>query len=128
MSPLAGGFLSGKYTRNNEKAGDSRRDHFDFPPINKEKAYDIVEVMAEIAKAHNATVAEVALAWVRVQKGITSTIIGAKRVDQLQANIKSTELEFSADELKKLDEISALTKEYPGWMVERQGADREIKS
>ncbi|HZY38699.1 MAG TPA: aldo/keto reductase [Mucilaginibacter sp.] len=126
-SPLAGGFLSGKYTRNNEKAGNSRRDNFDFPPINKEKAYDIIDVLAEIGKAHNASVAEIALAWVRLQKGITSTIIGAKNVDQLNANIKSTELQLSDDDLKRINDISALPREYPGWMVERQSADREIK-
>jgi len=126
-SPLAGGFLSGKYTRNNEKAGDSRRDNFDFPPINKEKAYDIIDVLAEVAKEHEASVAEIALAWVRLQKGITSTIIGAKNIDQLNANIKSTEVRLSADELKRIDEVSALVKEYPGWMAERQSADREIK-
>ncbi|MDB5133142.1 MAG: yhdN 1 [Mucilaginibacter sp.] len=127
-SPLAGGFLSGKYTRNNEKAGDSRRDSFDFPPVNKEKAYDIIDVLAEIGKQHNVSVAEIALAWVRQQKGITSTIIGAKNTDQLQANIKSTEVQLTEDDLKKIDEVSALRKEYPGWMVERQSADREIKS
>lgn len=127
-SPLAGGFLSGKYTRNNEKAGDSRRDSFDFPPVNKEKTYDIIDVLAEVGKQHNVSVAEVALAWVRQQKGITSTIIGAKNTDQLQANIKSTQVQLTEDDLKKIDEISALPKEYPGWMVERQSADREIKS
>lgn len=125
-SPLAGGFLSGKYTRNNEKAGDSRRDNFDFPPINKEKAYDIIDVMAEIGKERNVSVAQLALAWVRLQKGITSTIIGAKNINQLQDNIKSTELELSAEELKRIDEVSALPREYPGWMVERQSADRAI--
>ena len=127
-SPLAGGFLSGKYTRNNEKAGGSRRDSFDFPPINKEKAYDIIDIMTEVGSAHNVSVAEIALAWVRQQKAITSTIIGAKNIDQLRANIKSTELELTADDLKKLDTISALPREYPGWMVERQGADRNLKS
>lgn len=123
-SPLAGGFLSGKYTRNNEKAGDSRRDEFDFPPINKEKAYNIVDVLSEIGKQHNASVAQLALAWVRQQPGVTSTIIGAKRPDQLNDNIKSTEIELSAEDLKKIDEVSALPKEYPGWMVEFQGKDR----
>ncbi len=126
-SPLAGGFLSGKYTRNTEKVGNSRRDTFDFPPINKDKTFDIIDVIAEVAKQHNASVAEIALAWVRLQKGITSTIIGAKNVDQLNANIKSTEIQLSADDLKKIDEISALSREYPGWMVERQSADRELK-
>jgi len=126
-SPLAGGFLSGKYTRNNEKAGDSRRDTFDFPPINKENAYDIIDVIAEIGKQYNVSAAQIALAWVRLQKGITSTIIGAKTVDQLKDNIKSVDIQLSADELKRIDEVSALPKEYPGWMVERQSADREIK-
>ncbi|HEY4326010.1 MAG TPA: aldo/keto reductase [Mucilaginibacter sp.] len=126
-SPLAGGFLSGKYTRNTEKAGDSRRDTFDFPPINKEKTYDIIDVIADVAKQHDASVAEIALAWVRHQKGITSTIIGAKNVDQLNTNIKSTEVQLSADDLKKINEISALPREYPGWMAERQAADRELK-
>jgi aryl-alcohol dehydrogenase-like predicted oxidoreductase len=126
-SPLAGGFLSGKYTRDNEKSGSGRRDNFDFPPINKERAYDIIDVLAEIAKQHNASVAQVALAWVRLQKGITSTIIGAKNIDQLNDNLKSVAIELSADELKRLDEASTLSKEYPGWMVERQMADRLIK-
>jgi len=126
-SPLAGGFLSGKYTREKDKAGDSRRDVFDFPPINKEKTYDIIDVLADISKQHKVSVAQVALAWVRLQKGITSTIIGAKNIDQLHDNLKSVEVELSADELKRIDEVSALTREYPGWMVERQSADRVVK-
>lgn len=125
-SPLAGGFLSGKYTRDNEKIG-SRRDNFDFPPINKDKTYDIIDVIAEIGKQHNATPAEIALAWVRLQKGITSTIIGAKNIEQLRDNIKSVDITLSPDDLKKIDEVSALTKEYPQWMVERQSADRKLK-
>ncbi|RYY07215.1 MAG: aldo/keto reductase, partial [Sphingobacteriaceae bacterium] len=69
--------------------------------------------------------AEIALAWVRQQPGVTSTIIGAKNPEQLQSNLHSTELILSADELKRIDEISALPKEYPGWMVEFQGKDRK---
>lgn len=126
-SPLAGGFLSGKYNRNNEKAGDSRRDIFDFPPVNKEKAYDIIDVITEVGKQYNVSAAQVALAWVRLQKGITSTIIGAKNPDQLLDNVKSVELVLSEDDLNKINEVSALPREYPGWMVERQSADRELK-
>ena len=126
-SPLAGGFLSGKYNRNNEKAGDSRRDTFDFPPVNKEKAYDIIDVITEVGKQYNVSAAQVALAWVRLQKGITSTIIGAKTPDQLLDNVKSVELVLSEDDLNKINEVSALPREYPGWMVERQSADRELK-
>lgn len=126
-SPLAGGFLSGKYTRNNEKAGDSRRDVFDFPPVNKEKAYDIIDVITEVGKQYDVSAAQVALAWVRMQKGITSTIIGAKNPSQLLDNVKSTELVLSEEDLKRINEVSALPREYPGWMVERQSADRELK-
>lgn len=126
-SPLAGGFLSGKYTRETEKIEGSRRTSFDFPPVNKEKAYDIIDVISDIGKQHNVSAAAVALAWVRLQKGITSTIIGARNAEQLKDNVKSTEVELSADELKRIEEVSALPKEYPGWMVERQSADRVIK-
>jgi aryl-alcohol dehydrogenase-like predicted oxidoreductase len=126
-SPLAGGFLSGKYTRETQSAGGNRRDTFDFPPVNKEKAYDIIDAIIEIGKAHHVSAAQIALAWVRHQNAVTSTIIGAKNAAQLADNIKSTEVTLSADDLKKIDEVSALPKEYPGWMVERQSADREIK-
>ena len=119
-SPLAGGFLSGKYTRNNVVAGNSRRDSFDFPPVNKEKAYDIIDVMADIAKLHYVSVATVALNWVIKQPGITSTIIGAKTLEQLSENIKAVDLELTTEELNQLNEASALSPEYPGWMVNRQ--------
>jgi aryl-alcohol dehydrogenase-like predicted oxidoreductase len=123
-SPLAGGFLSGKYTRDNDKVEGSRRTSFDFPPVNKDKAYDIIDVIAEIGKQQGTSAAQIALAWVRYQAGITSTIIGAKTSEQLLDNIKSTEIVLSSEELKQIDEASALTKEYPAWMVERQGGDR----
>lgn len=119
-SPLAGGFLSGKYTRNNAVAGDSRRDTFDFPPVNKGKAYDIIDVMAEIAANHDVSVASVALSWVTRQPGVTSTIIGAKNVEQLNDNLTSVNLKLTPEDLQKLDDISALAPEYPGWMVKRQ--------
>ena len=125
-SPLAGGFMSGKYTRENEKNAGGRRDSFDFPPINKDKAYDIIEIMDPISKAHKTSVAAIALAWVRRQLGITSTIIGAKKVDQLKDNIHSTTIQLTDDELKRLDEVSALPNEYPGWMIERQSGDRVL--
>ncbi|MBB6328209.1 aryl-alcohol dehydrogenase-like predicted oxidoreductase [Algoriphagus iocasae] len=123
-SPLAGGFLTGKFTREEADEG-SRRANFDFPPIDKEKAYDLVDVMGEIAKVHDASIAQVALAWVRQQPGITSTIIGAKTLDQLKANIESTNLNLTQGDLSKIDAISPLPKQYPGWMVERQSNYRK---
>ncbi len=123
-SPLAGGFLSGKYTREKDKAGDSRRDEFDFPPVNKEKAWDIIDIMMKIGKEHQASAARIALSWMLQKPDVTSIIIGAKRKDQLEDNIAATELKLSDDEMKQLDEVSALPSEYPGWMVERQLSGR----
>lgn len=119
-SPLAGGFMSGKFTRNKEKAGDSRRDNFDFPPLNKEKAYDIIDLMIEVGKKYKVSAAQVALAWLLSKDVVTSVIIGAKKQEQLLDNIAATKLQLSADDMKQLDTISALTPEYPGWMVDRQ--------
>ena len=119
-SPLAGGFLSGKYTRQNEKAGDSRRDEFDFPPVNKAKAYDIIDVMIKIGQTHDVSAARIALAWMLKKPGVTSIIIGAKRKDQLLDNIAATELDLSESEMQELDQISELSPEYPGWMIRRQ--------
>lgn len=119
-SPLAGGFLTGKFTRAGEAQEGSRRVNFDFPPIDKEKAYDLIDVLGEIAQKHQVSVAQVALAWVRHQKGITSTIIGAKTVEQLQANIASTEIVLTTEDLTAIDAVSPLLMQYPGWMVQRQ--------
>lgn len=123
-SPLAGGFLSGKYRRNQMPDEESRRKEFDFPPINKEKAYDIIDVMDEVSKAHNASVAQVALAWLLHQKVVTSVITGVKNETQLQDNLKSVEISFTEDELAKLNEVSKLVPEYPAWMVDNMQQDR----
>lgn len=123
-SPLAGGLLSGKFTRNNEVAGDSRRDTFDFPPVNKDKAYDIIDLLLQIGSAHQVSAAQVALAYILQKPAVTSIIIGAKKHEQLLDNIAATQLELSAYELQQLDELSALTPEYPGWMLERQAQGR----
>jgi aryl-alcohol dehydrogenase-like predicted oxidoreductase len=119
-SPLAGGFLSGKFTRGKPVAGNSRRDTFDFPPINKDKAYDIIDVMTSIGNSHNVSAARVALSWMLTKPGVTSIIIGAKKQDQLIDNIECTTLKLSEKELEELETISALDTEYPAWMVKRQ--------
>jgi aryl-alcohol dehydrogenase-like predicted oxidoreductase len=124
-SPLAGGFLTGKFSREKESSGENaRRDEFDFPPIDKEKAYDIVDVMSGIADSHDATVAETALAWVRQQHGVTSTLIGAKSTEQLKSNLRSAEIELTHDNLKALDEVSATPARYPFWMADFQNQNR----
>jgi len=123
-SPLAGGFLSGKYTRDREVAGGSRRDVFDFPPVNKEKAYDIIDLMSKIGKTHGVSAARVALSWLLSQPGVTSIIIGAKKTEQLLDDIECIKLKLSPAELADLETISAIPEEYPAWMVKRQMAGR----
>ncbi len=124
-SPLAGGILSGKYTRSGEAAAGSRRVNFDFPPVDKEKAYDIVDGLTAMAKEKNATVPQLALAWLLHQKVVTTVIIGAKDPAQLSDNLKSVDIVFTPQELSRLDELSKLKPEYPGWMLAFQGADRQ---
>jgi aryl-alcohol dehydrogenase-like predicted oxidoreductase len=119
-SPLAGGFLSGKYTRNIKTAGSSRRDNFDFPPINKDRAFDIIDVMKKIGARYKVSAARVALSWTKDKPGVASVIIGAKNQEQLLDNLACTQLQLTGDDIKELDTISALTPEYPGWMVDRQ--------
>jgi aryl-alcohol dehydrogenase-like predicted oxidoreductase len=123
-SPLAGGLLSGKYSRNNQKPEGSRRSEFDFPIVDKERTWKILEAIAPIAKAHDCSAARVALAWLLTRPIVTSVIIGAKRLDQLRDNLAAVDLKLSAEEIRTLDEVSALPPEYPGWMVDFQGMDR----
>jgi aryl-alcohol dehydrogenase-like predicted oxidoreductase len=123
-SPLAGGLLSGKFTRENQKPEDSRRSTFDFPIVDKERAWRVLDVIAPIAKAHNVSAAAVSLAWILAKPFVTSVIIGAKTLEQLNQNIAAGELKLSAEELKQLDAVSALPPEYPGWMVPFQNANR----
>lgn len=123
-SPLAGGFLSGKYTREQQGEEGSRRVSFDFPPINKDKAYDIVDVLKPMAEGKGVSVAQLAIAWLLHQKPVTTVIIGAKKMEQLEDNLKAVEVEFSDEELEKIDAVSKLPAEYPGWMIERQSQDQ----
>jgi aryl-alcohol dehydrogenase-like predicted oxidoreductase len=123
-SPLAGGFLSGKYRREDEAAGEGRRAAFAFPPVDRDRGYGVIDAMRPIAGAHGASVAQIALAWLLHQSVVTSVIIGAKRPDQLTDNLAAVDIRLSAEDLATLDAASALPAEYPGWMLERQGEYR----
>ncbi len=123
-SPLAGGLLSGKFSRENQKPEGTRRSEFDFPLVDKERTWRILDAMKPIAEAHGCSPARIALAWLLHQPVTTSVIIGAKRKDQLDDNLAAVDVQLSADELKQLDEVSNLPPEYPGWMLPFQGASR----
>jgi aryl-alcohol dehydrogenase-like predicted oxidoreductase len=122
-SPLAGGLLSGKYDRETQSK-EGRRAAFDFPPVDKSRTFDVIDAMRPIAAAHGATVAQVALAWLLHQPVVTTVIIGAKRIEQLEDNLKAVGVKLTADDLTVLDKVSALPAEYPGWMVAFQGSSR----
>ena len=122
-SPLAGGLLSGKFgPGTSDESG--RRARFDFPPVDKDRAWRVIDAIRPIAAAHDVSVATIALAWLLHQDVVTSVIIGAKRRDQLTENLRAPDVKLTADELRALDEVSALPDEYPGWMLARQGSDR----
>ncbi len=124
-SPLAGGFLSGKYSRKQDGPAGSRRTTFDFPPVNRERAFDCIEAMRTIGTAHGVSVARVALAWLLAQKHVTTIIIGARNDEQLRDNVDATKLVLTADDLAMLERASALPSEYPAWMIARQSVGRE---
>jgi aryl-alcohol dehydrogenase-like predicted oxidoreductase len=123
-SPLAGGLLSGKYGPGAPEGGEGRRANFDFPPVDKDRAWKCVAAMREVGAKHGVSVAEVALAWLLAKPFVTSVIIGAKRIEQLDQNLAATKLRLAPDDLAMLDAISVLPAEYPGWMLERQGSLR----
>jgi len=123
-SPLAGGLLSGKYSRDQQGPEGSRRTSFDFPPVDKERAFRVIDAMRPIAKSHGASVARVAIAWLLHKPAVTSVIIGAKTPEQLHDNLAAVDLKLTEQDLATLDKVSALPLEYPNWMVERMSADR----
>ena len=121
-SPLAGGLLSGKYDLSPEGAkGEGRRANFDFPPVDLKRAVPLVATMQGMADKRGVSVAQIALAWLLYQPVVSTVIVGAKRADQLADNIAACDVELVAAELEKLDELSALPREYPGWLFAMQG-------
>lgn len=124
-SPLSGGFLTGKYRRENPTPEGARRSGFNFPPIDEARGFDAIEVLSEIAVARNATVAQIALAWLLAQPGVTSIIIGANKMSQLEDNLRSAEIELSIEEVSRLNAATQPPQLYPQWMIERQNMGRE---
>jgi aryl-alcohol dehydrogenase-like predicted oxidoreductase len=123
-SPLAGGLLSGKFSRENQKPENSRRSEFDFPLVDKERTWKILDVMNPIAKEHNCSAARIALAWLLAKPVVTSVIIGARNLKQLEDNCASMDVKLTDAQMTALDEVNTLPPEYPGWMIPFQAADR----
>jgi aryl-alcohol dehydrogenase-like predicted oxidoreductase len=123
-SPLAGGLLTGKFGRDGSRPNDARRLTFDFPPVDKDRAFEIIDVMRGIGERHGVSVARIALAWLLHRKVVMSVIIGAKTIEQLEDNLGAVDVKLSSEEIEALDKVSALRPEYPQWMVERQHTNR----
>jgi len=123
-SPMAGGLLSGKFSEKEKGPEGARRTNFDFPPVDRARAFRCVDAMRQIAQEHGVSIARVALAWLLHQPGVASVIVGAKTNEQLADNIGATDLSLSESDLQTLNNVSKLPPEYPGWMFERQNRDR----
>ena len=123
-SPLAGGLLSGKFGPGSAAPNDARRASFDFPPVDKDRAWACVAAMREIGDAHGVSVARVALAWLLAKPAVMTVIIGAKTVEQLDDNLAAVDLVLTPDEIARLDAVSALPAEYPAWMLAMQAGSR----
>ncbi len=122
-SPLSGGLLTGKYKRNGTKE-EGRLNNFPFPPFHEERAYDVLDVLIPMAEEKQSSVSKLALAWLLHQPVVSSVIIGATKINQLEDNITSVEVVFTAKELNQLNEVSKLPIEYPGNVIEIMTADR----
>lgn len=116
--PLSGGLLTGKYRRASRPTDPARRISFDFPPVETEHGFRVIDALETVAQRHGATLAQVALAWQYAQSAVTVAVVGARTPAQLRDNLGSVELRLSAADLAELDQVSALRKEYPRWYQE----------
>ncbi len=115
-SPLAGGYLTGKYSDGSSAAG-GRQTELDFPPIDRVRGEPLLEVLRTVAQKHGSSPAQIAIAWLLKQPVVSTVIIGAKRVEQLRENVLATEIALDDQDMSDLDAISRLPIEYPGWLL-----------
>jgi aryl-alcohol dehydrogenase-like predicted oxidoreductase len=120
-SPLAGGYLTGKYSKGGDSTG-GRQTELDFPPINRERGEPLIDVLRAVADKYDTRPAQIALAWLLKQDVVSTLLMGAKSVDQLNQNIEATQIALDEDDMEKLDSVSQLPIEYPGWSL--AGSDR----
>lgn len=124
-SPLYGGLLSGKYSRQDMEDKKGRIGAFNLSPVVIDRAVKILDLLRPMAESKGTTVAQLSLAWLLHQPVVTSTIIGANTMEQLEGNIKAIDVKFSAEELQQLNDISQLPTEYPASVVEAMSGDRK---
>jgi aryl-alcohol dehydrogenase-like predicted oxidoreductase len=125
-SPLAGGFLTGKYTRENPKGDGGRLTGFDMLPYDREKGHAVVDRLKALGAAHQATSAQVALAWLLAKPHVTSILLGANKMSQLEDNLGASQVKLTTEQVAELDELTAPTPIYPNWFTART-ADVPVK-
>lgn len=124
-SPLDGGFLTGKVPREGPAPPGTRQAALQgYPPVNRERAWDCVDVMRVIAEEIGCTIAQVAIAWVLHRPAIASVLVGARRVEQLTDTLAACDVALNDDQMARLNAVSALPSEYPDWMLPRQAPSR----
>jgi aryl-alcohol dehydrogenase-like predicted oxidoreductase len=128
-SPLASGFLSGKYTRDNPRPDNGRRNSFPMPPVaDLERAYGIVDELRRIAEAHGATPAQIAIAWILRRDWVATVLVGAADEAQVDENIAAIDLELTDDEARRLDAMTSPSQPFPTWYVSAFQWDPDIKA
>jgi len=125
-SPLAAGFLSGKYSRSSLSDPQNRLSGYDFLPFDKDRGFELVEKMREIAAAHDASVAQVAIAWLLSRGTVSSVLIGATKIEQLDDNLGAVDLSLTAADLAALDAATTKPSMYPAWFAEKL-ADQAVE-
>lgn len=125
-SPLAGGFLSGKYQRDNLRTTDGRLSGFDFLQFDKVQGFDLIDAMRPIVERHDTSVARVAIAWLLAKSYVSSVLLGASKLGQLEDNLGAIDLKLDGSEIELLDAAMPPTMPYPEWM-NAQVADAKIR-
>ncbi|NUB44991.1 aldo/keto reductase [Fertoebacter nigrum] len=115
-SPLAGGYLTGKYSGGGDGAG-GRQTELDFPPIDRVRGERLIEVLRSVAAKHDSSPGQIAIAWLLQQRAVSTVLLGAKRVEQLRENVRSVDIALDAEDMRVLDSVSRLPAEYPGWLL-----------
>jgi aryl-alcohol dehydrogenase-like predicted oxidoreductase len=124
--PLAGGFLTGRYTRQNPTGDGGRLADFDFIPMDKERAYDVVDRLAAIARTKGCTIAQLALAWLLARPERPAVLLGASRIEQLDQNLGALDVALTADEIAEVDALTAPALPYPYWYLAKIGGDATL--
>ena len=120
-SPLAGGFLTGRYTREAPDGGKGRLSGFDFIPIDRERGYLLIDRMKGMAQSHGSSVAQLALSWLLTKPYVTSVLVGASKMDQLEDNLAAIDVVLTPEEVRQLDALTTPEPLYPAWHIDKTG-------